>query len=169
MRGDPERPGAAARGAVPERRAVLSRAPSRTRSWRIRGDADAPTAPYAEFDALPPFAVVRGADDPLVKLKEHIRSTPHRVLVIAESDGRRESLLDFLRASGVSPPAFDSLAEFEAYADEKIGIATAALVAGFAWREARHRLRHRDRALRHRADHAPPQQASRSRSATSRR
>ena len=57
------------------------------------------------------------------------------MLLIAESDGRRESLLDFLRASGVSPPAFDSLAEFEASPDEKIGIATAALVAGFAWRE----------------------------------
>jgi transcription-repair coupling factor (superfamily II helicase) len=54
---------------------------------------------------------------------------------IAESDGRRESLLDFLRASGVNPPSFDSLAEFEASPDEKIGIATAALVAGFAWRE----------------------------------
>jgi transcription-repair coupling factor (superfamily II helicase) len=65
----------------------------------------------------------------------HIQSTPHRVLLIAESDGRRESLLDFLRASGVSPPAFDSLAEFEASADEKIGIATAALASGFAWRE----------------------------------
>lgn len=91
--------------------------------------------PYAEFQALPPFAVVRGADDPLVKLKAHIAATPHRVLVLAESDGRRESLLDFLRASGVSPPAFDSLAEFEASPDEKIGIATAALVAGFAWTE----------------------------------
>jgi transcription-repair coupling factor (superfamily II helicase) len=38
----------------------------------------------------------------------------HRVLLLAESDGRRESLLDFLRASGVNPPAFDSLAEFQA-------------------------------------------------------
>ncbi len=45
------------------------------------------------------------------------------------------SLLDFLRASGVGPPAFDSLAEFEASPGEKIGIVTAALVAGFAWIE----------------------------------
>jgi transcription-repair coupling factor (superfamily II helicase) len=79
--------------------------------------------------------VVRGAEDPLARLKASTSAaTPHRVLVIAESDGRRESLLDFLRASGVSPPAFDSLAEFEA-SDEKIGIATAALASGFAWRE----------------------------------
>ncbi|RYY82053.1 MAG: transcription-repair coupling factor, partial [Comamonadaceae bacterium] len=91
---------------------------------------------YAEFEALPPFAVVRGADDPLTRLKAHIADTPHRVLLLAESDGRRESLLDFLRASGVAPPAFDSLAEFEASGDERIGIATAALASGFAWREA---------------------------------
>jgi transcription-repair coupling factor (superfamily II helicase) len=88
------------------------------------------------------------------------------VLVMAESDGRRESLLDFLRASGVSPPAFDSLAEFEA-SDEKIGIATAALASGFAGRTG-HRPRHRDRAVRRRAHHAP-RARSRSRSATSRR
>src|SRR5690606_25410568 len=47
-------------------------------------------------------------------------------------DGRRESLLDFLRASGVHPPAFDSLTEFQGNADEKLGIATAALTVGFS-------------------------------------
>ena len=57
-----------------------------------------------------------------------------RVLVLAESDGRRESLLDFLRASALSPPAFDSLAEFLA-SDEPLGIATAGLTQGFAWIE----------------------------------
>ncbi|MFC5606626.1 transcription-repair coupling factor [Variovorax soli] len=92
--------------------------------------------PYAEFDILPALAVVRGAEEPLARLKAHLAASPHRLLVLAESDGRRESLLDFLRASGISPPAFDSLAEFEADAGEKIGIATAALAAGFAWREA---------------------------------
>ncbi|WP_395685244.1 transcription-repair coupling factor [Caenimonas koreensis] len=90
--------------------------------------------PYVEFDALPPMAVVRGADDPLAKLKEHLRNTQHRALVLAESDGRRESLLDFLRASHLSPPAFDSLAEFEA-SDERIGIATGPVNTGFAWLE----------------------------------
>jgi hypothetical protein len=45
------------------------------------------------------MAVVRGAEDPLAKFKGHVRNTAHRVLVLAESDGRRESLLDFLRAS----------------------------------------------------------------------
>ncbi|MBC7436964.1 MAG: transcription-repair coupling factor [Bdellovibrionales bacterium] len=92
-------------------------------------------SPYAEFDTLPPMSVVRGADDPLARLKDHIRNTQHRVLLLAESDGRRESLLDFLRASHLSPPAFDSLEEFQLHGDEKIGIATAGLNTGFSWVE----------------------------------
>ncbi|MDO8905826.1 transcription-repair coupling factor [Hydrogenophaga sp.] len=88
----------------------------------------------AHFQKLGDLSVVRGADDPLARLQAHIRSTTHRVLLLAESDGRRESLLDFLRASGVSPPAFDSLAEFQG-SEETIGIATAALTAGFSWLE----------------------------------
>jgi len=93
-----------------------------------------PASDYVEFETLPELTVVRGAEDPLSRLKAHIRQTPHRLLLLAESDGRRESLLDFLRASQVSPPAFDSLAEFQA-GDEKIGIATAALTSGFGWVE----------------------------------
>ncbi len=88
----------------------------------------------AQFQKLGEMAAVRGAEDPLVKLKSHIRNTPHRVLMLAESDGRRESLLDFLRASGVSPPAFDSLEDFQT-SSEKLGIATAALDKGFSWLE----------------------------------
>ena len=90
---------------------------------------------FAEFDALPELTVVRGAQDPLARLKTYAQSTPHRLLVLAESDGRRESLLDFLRASQLHPPAFDSLREFQA-SDEKVGIATAALTTGFSWVEA---------------------------------
>ena len=91
-------------------------------------------ADSAQFQKLDEMAVVRGVDDPLVKLKAHIRNTPHRVLLLAESDGRRESLLDFLRASGVSPPAFDSLEDFQT-SSEKLGIATAAIDTGFSWLE----------------------------------
>ena len=52
----------------------------------------------------------------------------------AESDGRRESLLDFVRASGLSVAVFDDLAAFEA-SDAPWGMATAALHQGFAWLE----------------------------------
>ena len=87
-----------------------------------------------QFQKLDEMAVVRGAEDPLIQLKAHIKNTPQRVLILAESDGRRESLLDFLRASGVSPPAFDSLEDFQT-SPEKLGIATAALNVGFSWLE----------------------------------
>jgi transcription-repair coupling factor (superfamily II helicase) len=99
------------------------------------GGADtSPNSHYTEFGQLPSLASVRGAEDPLVKLKAHIRSTRHRVLMLAESDGRRESLLDFLRASGLSVPAFDSLEDFQT-STEKLGIATGAIDKGFSWHD----------------------------------
>ncbi len=89
---------------------------------------------FSEIEALPLLTVVRGADEPLASLKTHARNTQQRLLILAESDGRRESLLDFLRASNVSPPAFDSLAEFQA-SEERLGIATSLLNTGFSWIE----------------------------------
>ena len=98
------------------------------------GEGGGEGSAYVEFQPIEPMAVVRGAEDPLTKLKTHIKNTPQRVLILAESDGRRESLLDFLRASDVSPPAFDSLEDFQT-SPEKLGIATAALNVGFSWLE----------------------------------
>ena len=92
-------------------------------------------ADSAHFVRLGDLTVVRGAEDPLARLKAHIRNTQQRVLVLAESDGRRASLLDFLHSSQFDPPSFDSLAEFQG-SDEKIGIATAGLAVGFAWLDA---------------------------------
>jgi transcription-repair coupling factor (superfamily II helicase) len=100
--------------------------------------SDAPgasTSAFVEFESLPPLSVVRGAEDPLAALKAHIRNTQQRTLVLAESDGRRASLLDFLHASQFNPPSFNSLAEFEV-SQEPIGIATSSLNTGFAWLEA---------------------------------
>ncbi len=96
------------------------------------GVEDVADAAFAQ--KLPELTVVRGADDPLARLSSHIAASGRRTLVLAESDGRRESLLDFLRASGLNPPAFDSLAEFEA-SDEPAGIASALVARGFAWIE----------------------------------
>jgi transcription-repair coupling factor (superfamily II helicase) len=131
VRGDPERP------ALPPETLFLTAElfyghANRHGQLALR-TVEAPA--FTELEALAPMAVVRGAEEPLAKFKEHLRNTPHRALVLAESDGRRESLLDFLRASHLSPPAFDSLQEFLA-SDEKLGIATAPLNTGFSWIEA---------------------------------
>ena len=91
-------------------------------------------ADNAWFQKLEDLSVVRGAQDPLAKLQQHIQRGAQRVLLLAESDGRRESLLDFFRASGLNPPVFDSLREFQT-SDEKVGIATSSLNVGFAWIE----------------------------------
>jgi transcription-repair coupling factor (superfamily II helicase) len=91
-------------------------------------------ADNAAYQKLEDLSVLRGTEDPLARLKTHARNTTHRLLLLAESDGRRESLLDFLRASNLTPPAFDSLEAFQA-SDEKLGIATSALNVGFSWLE----------------------------------
>ena len=89
---------------------------------------------WAEIGGLPDLTVVRGGDEPLARLKAHLTGSTQRVLVLAESDGRRTSLLDFLHASALVAPVFDSLQEF-LDSSEKLGIATAALSSGFAWVE----------------------------------
>lgn len=133
VQGDPERP------ALPPESLFLTAEQFYQRSKECAqlalraGTADVEDNAFAL--RLPELTVVRGAEDPLARLHAHIRTTPRRVLLLAESAGRRESLLDFLRASGLNPPAFDTLAEFEASGDEKVGIATAALATGFAWVE----------------------------------
>ena len=99
-------------------------------------DAQEATA-FAELAPMPMVAAQRGADDPLLALKAHMaqaKGQGQRVLVLAESTGRQSSLLDFLHASHLSPPAFDTLEEFIA-SDESLGIATSQLNTGFRWLE----------------------------------
>jgi transcription-repair coupling factor (superfamily II helicase) len=81
---------------------------------------------------LPDISVERGVQEPLARLEAHLKSTPHRVLLVAESEGRRESLLEQLRDSKIDPPSVKDLAEFWA-SDEKYAITAAPLAAGFFW------------------------------------
>ncbi|MGL6111291.1 MAG: CarD family transcriptional regulator, partial [Rubrivivax sp.] len=83
---------------------------------------------------LPDVSVDRGATEPLAALEKHIDGTPHRVLLVAESEGRRESLLELLRDHRIDVPSVATLAEFEA-SDQKVAIAAAPLAAGFFWFE----------------------------------
>ena len=85
--------------------------------------------------ALPDLSVDRGAPEPLKRLQLHLGTTKHRVLIAAESEGRRESLLELLRDHRIEPPTVKSLAEFEA-GDERYAIAVAPLAEGFHWTES---------------------------------
>lgn len=84
---------------------------------------------------LPDLSVERGAPDPLKRLQLHLGATKHRVLVVAESEGRRESLLELLRDNRIEPPTVKSLDEFEA-GEERYAIAVAPMAEGFFWTES---------------------------------
>jgi len=83
---------------------------------------------------LPDVSIERGATEPLAALEKHLDATPHRVLLLAESEGRRESLLELLRDHRIDVPSVATLEEFQA-GDEKVAIAAAPLAAGFHWHE----------------------------------
>ena len=136
----------------------------RTRRSVLRG---AELVEYAR--PLPDLSVDRGAPELLARLHKHLQSTPHRVLIVAESEGRRESLLELLRDNRIEPPSVASLAEFESGAS--FAIAVMPLAEGFSGM-SRPRPRRSSSSprpeFRHRAD-ARGASGARSRSATSTR
>jgi transcription-repair coupling factor (superfamily II helicase) len=64
--------------------------------------------------ALPDLAVDRRADNPLKKLQDFLSRHPGRVLVCAESLGRRETMLQYFAEYGVKPALAESWADFNA-------------------------------------------------------
>ncbi len=84
--------------------------------------------------ALPDLSVDRGAPEPLQRLKQQVATTDARLLIVAETEGRRQSLLELLRDSKIEPPSVATLAEFEA-GGERFAIAVAPLAQGFYWFE----------------------------------
>jgi len=99
----------------------------------VRGTARDDAVEGVRARPLPDLAVERGATEPLAKLQSHLQATRNRVLVVAESEGRRESLLELLRDSRIDPPSVGSLAEFLADPAEKVMVAAAPLAEGFVW------------------------------------
>ncbi|MCU0969722.1 MAG: transcription-repair coupling factor [Rubrivivax sp.] len=83
---------------------------------------------------LPEVAVDRGATEPLAALERHLDTTDARVLLVAESEGRRESVLELLRDHRIEVPSVASLADFMSGAP-KVAIVAAPLAEGFFWHE----------------------------------
>jgi transcription-repair coupling factor (superfamily II helicase) len=73
--------------------------------------APAPAEPVSRraphSSALPPMAVERRADAPLSRLSSWLDSTDDRVLILAESAGRRETLAQLLAEHGLELPQVD--------------------------------------------------------------
>jgi len=85
---------------------------------------------------LPDIAVERKASDPLHKLKAFCAAFDGRVLLLADSPGRRETMAEYLAEYGVRP---ETSADFDGFAvsGEAIALGTAPLCAGFILPEAR--------------------------------
>ena len=93
-------------------------------------EADATDEPLAA-EALPPLAVERRAPDPLAGLKRFLQGCGLRVLIAAESAGRRETMAGYLAEYGVTPVPCASFADF-IRGSERLQLAVAPLAAGFA-------------------------------------
>jgi transcription-repair coupling factor (superfamily II helicase) len=81
--------------------------------------------------ALPPLAVDRRASDPLAALRSFLQSSPQRVLLAAESPGRRATMAGYLAEYGLQPAPCAGFAEFLGAAD-RLQLAAAPLARGFA-------------------------------------
>jgi len=80
--------------------------------------------------ALPPVAVARRAEDPLASLKAFIAGFPGRVLLLAESAGRRETLAGLFADYNLKPSPSADLAGFLA-GGSKLSLGVAPLLDGF--------------------------------------
>jgi transcription-repair coupling factor (superfamily II helicase) len=83
--------------------------------------------------------VDRTAEQPLARLQQHIQSQSDttRMLLAAESEGRLQSLREWMRDHGLEVAQIESLEAFEA-SGHRIGIAVAALAQGFRWISPEH-------------------------------
>src|SRR5690606_22162733 len=79
---------------------------------------------------LPELAVERKATDPLHKLKDFCTRFDGRVLLLADSAGRRETIAEFLAEYGLQPAAS---ADFDAFVDGDAALALGVgpLASGF--------------------------------------
>jgi transcription-repair coupling factor (superfamily II helicase) len=86
---------------------------------------------FQNFSSTAPAAVRidARAEQPAAELIAHIEASPARVLLAAESAGRRELLLDLLRARGVAPKICDGFAAFLS-SDLRLGITVSAAASG---------------------------------------
>ena len=80
--------------------------------------------------ALPPLAVDRKAEDPLSALRAYLDGAPRRVLLLAESPGRRQTLADYLGENALVPLPVEGFAGF-ASGDVRFGIGVGPLSGGF--------------------------------------
>jgi len=120
--GDPDRP------LLPPERVFLP-----AEEFHVAARALRRVSPEAALESvpLPPLAVDRRAQDPLQGLKRFLGETGLRVLVAADSPGRRETMLAYFAEYGLAP---EPVADFAAWTSgtTRFGLTVAPLAEGFA-------------------------------------
>jgi transcription-repair coupling factor (superfamily II helicase) len=84
-----------------------------------------------EASPLPDLAVERRAPDPLHRLKSFLARTPARAMLLAESAGRRETLLQYLAEYALKPELISGFEEFRR-STAKFALGVGPLLNGFA-------------------------------------
>ncbi len=95
-----------------------------------RSEITAGNNPSPRAEPLPPLAVERRADNPLHRLQSFVKDFDGRALVLAESLGRRETMLEYFAEYGIQPVPCQSFADFVA-GDAKLMLGVAPLAGGF--------------------------------------
>lgn len=92
------------------------------------------SAIYFDVKPLPDLTIDHKLKHPFELVNSFIRDkeTPNKILFIAESQGRRESVLELLHRDNIKPAIFDNLDDF-INADDSLGICVNALNHGFSF------------------------------------
>ncbi|WP_206484390.1 transcription-repair coupling factor [Thalassotalea sp. G2M2-11] len=87
---------------------------------------------YYDVKSMPDVTISHQLKQPFDLLNQFISDseTPEKILFVAESQGRRESVLELLKRNQITPPEFGSITQF-IDSGEKIGITVNALSQGF--------------------------------------
>ena len=113
--------------AKPYARLVMTVSASEEVNGRIAGGE---TENKSLSQPLPVLAIDRRAEEPLARLKAFIGSFPGRVLFLAESAGRRETLAGLFNENGVRPQPLTGLADFLS-GDHALALTVSPLFNGF--------------------------------------
>jgi len=96
--------------------------------WSISKDAD--QQPSELSAPIPNIAVNRRIDDPLTNLRAFLLQSDQRVMICAESNGRRETLQQYFNEYQLSPSAVEGFHGF-LQSDAKLALGVSPLQAGF--------------------------------------
>ncbi|SAI73724.1 transcription-repair coupling factor [Bordetella ansorpii] len=86
---------------------------------------------HPDFAAAPDVSISRRADDPVMRLRALLARADLRVLLCADSAGRRETLAQMLAEHGIAPAVQTDSVQAFLDADARFGLAVAPLSAGF--------------------------------------